>query len=229
VTRPKRRPDRLFDAVAEGRPLLEGNLDDPEDAEALRAAIELRASVPAADLPTEEFVTELRRRLAQESTATVPSGLSRRSLLASAGAVAAAAVAAGATGVAIDRTLLTPGHTRAVPVAGELNPANGEWTAVAANADLAGGATRRFEAGGVIGYLTATESGVAAVSAACSHQGCILQLDAPGRLDCPCHRAAFGVDGRLLFSQLATAPAPLTRLQARTRDGNIEVLLPRTV
>jgi cytochrome b6-f complex iron-sulfur subunit len=230
VTRRKRRPDRLFDAVAEGQPLPEGHLEDPEDVEALRVAIELRGGVPAADLPSEEFVTGLRRRLAEESSATVSSAVSRRSLLASAGAVAAAAVAAGATGVAIDRTLLTPGHPRPAPAAGVLNPANGQWTAVATHADLAGGATHRFEEGGVIGYLSDTESGVVAVSAVCTHQGCILQHNAvAGRLDCPCHRTAFGADGKLLFSQLATAPAPLTRLQARTRDGKVEVLLPSTV
>ena len=38
-----------------------------------------------------------------------------------------------------------------------------------------------------------------------------------------------GVDGRLLFSQLASQPAPLTRLQARQRDGHVEVLVPPTV
>jgi Rieske Fe-S protein len=230
VSRRKRRPDRLFDAVAEGRPLPEGRLEDAEDVEALRAAIELRGQVPAADLPSEEFVSGLRRRLAQESSPTEPHALSRRSLLASAGAVAAGAIAAGATGVAIDRTLLAPGHTRPAPVAGELNPDGAAWTAVAMEADLAGRATQRFDAGGVIGYVSATDGGVMAVSAACTHQGCILQHNAAaGRLDCPCHRTAFGVDGRLLFSQLAVPPAPLTHLQARTRDGNIEVLVPRTV
>jgi nitrite reductase/ring-hydroxylating ferredoxin subunit len=230
VTRRKRRPDRLFDAVAEGQPLPEGRLEDPDDIEALRAAIELRGGVPAADLPSEEFVTELRRRLARETSATAPPPLSRRSLLASAGAVAAAAVAAGAVGVAVDRTLLTPGHTPTAPVAGALDPADGQWTAVATDADLAGGAAHRFEAGGVIGYVSPTAGGVVAVSAACTHQGCILQHNAvAGRLDCPCHRTAFGVDGRLLFSQLAALPAPLTRIQARSSDGSIEVLVPRTV
>ena len=229
MNRRKRQADRQFDAVAEGRRLPEGRLDDPEDVDALRAAIELRAAVPAADLPSEAFVAGLRDRLAREASPT-GSVVSRRSLLASAGAVAAGAVAAGAAGVALDRAVLAPGPSRPTRVAGQLDPADGQWTAVASDADLAGGATQRFDAGGVIGFVSATDGGVVAVSAACTHQGCILQQNvAAGRLDCPCHRTAFGVDGRLLFSQLATQPAPLTRLQTRKRDGNVEVLVGRTV
>ena len=87
MTRRKRQADRQFDAVAEGRRLPEGRLDDPEDVDALRAAIELRAAVPAADLPSEAFVAGLRDRLAREAAPTVPVTVSRRSLLASAGAV----------------------------------------------------------------------------------------------------------------------------------------------
>jgi Rieske Fe-S protein len=101
---------------------------------------------------------------------------------------------------------------------------------VTTDAAVSGGATQRFDAGGVIGYVSGTDAGVVAVSAACTHQGCILVHNAAaGRLDCPCHRTAFGVDGRLLFSQLATEPAPLTHVQARSRNGNVEVLVPRTV
>jgi len=110
VTRRKRQADRQFDAVAEGRRLPEGRLDDPEDVDALRAAIELRGAVPAADLPSEAFVAGLRDRLAREAAPTVPVTVSRRSLLASAGAVAAGAVAAGAAGVALDRAVLAGGR-----------------------------------------------------------------------------------------------------------------------
>jgi cytochrome b6-f complex iron-sulfur subunit len=233
VKRRTRRPDRLFDAVAEGRRLPQGRLDDPEDADALRVAIELRATVPAADLPSEGFVADLRARLAREAAPTAGPGnaaVSRRSLLASAGAVAAGAVAAGAAGVALDRAAFAPSASKPAHDASELDPVDGQWTAVTTAADLTGASTQRFETGGVIGYVSATPAGVVAVSAACTHQGCILQHNATaGRLDCPCHRTAFGVDGRLLFSQLAQQPVALTRLQTRQRDGNVEVLVGRTV
>jgi len=230
VRRRRDRTDRLLDAVAEGRPMPEGRIEGPEDAEALRAAIELRAGTPAADLPSEEFVSGLRARLAREAAPAPPPRVSRRSLLATAGAVAAGAVAAGAAGAAIDRAALAPGTPRPSRAAGVIEPADGEWAAVTTDAAVAGGATQRFEAGGVIGYVSGTGTGVVAVSAACTHQGCILVHNAAaGRLDCPCHRTAFGTDGRLLFSQLASEPAPLPHLEARSRNGNVEVLVPRTV
>jgi Rieske Fe-S protein len=225
----RRRPDRLLDAVADGRALPPGRIDDPEDVEALRAAIELRAGVPAADLPSEEFVAGLRSRLAAASARDDAVVVTRRSMLASAGSIAAGAVAAGAVGVVVDRTLLQPGTTP-LPAAGPLDPADGEWTVVAADTEMADRAPRRFDASGVIGYVSVTDAGTVAVSAACTHQGCILQHNAEARrLDCPCHRTAFSVEGDLLFSQLPTPPRPLTRLQVRRRDGSIEVLLPRTV
>jgi Rieske Fe-S protein len=139
--------------------------------------------------------------------------------------------AAGAVGVALDRNVLSrDGGSPSAAAGGTLDPVDGQWTAVTTSAEVAGGATQRFDSGGVIGYVTGTETGVIAVSATCTHQGCILEHNpAAGRLDCPCHRTAFGIDGRLLFSQLSAQPPPLTHLQVRARDGNVEVLLPRPV
>jgi Rieske Fe-S protein len=55
-----------------------------------------------------------------------------------------------------------------------------------------------------------------------------LQLNQPaGRLDCPCHRTAFGVDGRVMFSQLETPPPTLPRIQVRGRNGQVEAFLPQ--
>ena len=230
MNRRKNRTDRLLDAVAEGRPIPDGRIDDPEEVDALRAAIELRAGVPAADLPSEEFVSGLRARLASEAAPPQPPRVTRRSLLATAGAAAAGAVAAGAAGAAIDRAAFAPSTARPSRAEGVIEPADGQWTAVTTDTAVPAGATQRFEAGGVIGYVSGTDNGVVAVSAACTHQGCILVHNAAaGRLDCPCHRTAFGTDGRLLFSQLASEPAPLPHLQVRSRDGNVEVLVPRTV
>jgi cytochrome b6-f complex iron-sulfur subunit len=227
----KRRVDRLLDAVADGEALPSGRIEDPEDAEALRAAIELRAAQPAADLPSEAFVALLRRQLDDERSDAGPRrGFSRRSLLASAGAVAAGAVAAAAGGVVVDRTLLEPAHHTGPQTAAALDPTDGQWTAVATQADLTPGTAHRFATPGVVGFVSATETGVVAVSAACTHLGCILQQNTPsGRLDCPCHRTAFGYDGQLLFSQLETPPVALTRIQVRQRDGSVEVFVPKVV
>jgi nitrite reductase/ring-hydroxylating ferredoxin subunit len=67
---------------------------------------------------------------------------------------------------------------------------------------------------------------IKAVSAVCTHQGCLLLLDAAAhRLRCPCHPTVFSVTGQLISYSLATPPANLPALHARVRDGQIEVLV----
>lgn len=39
---------------------------------------------------------------------------------------------------------------------------------------------------------------VAAVSSTCTHKGCRLSLPKKGKIICPCHRAVFGEDGKVL-------------------------------
>jgi hypothetical protein len=52
----------MVEALLDGNPLPSGHLE-PGEASALRAAIDLRASQPGADLPEDEFVTGLRLSL----------------------------------------------------------------------------------------------------------------------------------------------------------------------
>jgi Rieske Fe-S protein len=224
MRRRKSKADQAIDAVIDGRAVPEARIDDPEDMDALRAAIELRAASPAADLPSDHFVADLRRRLIDESAPATPQrGVSRRALIASAGAVAA-----GVAGAVVDRNLLSPSGTQHPVAAGDLVPDSGTWTPVATEADIAGGAVHRFATPTVVGFVTQRDGAPAAVSGVCTHLGCLLQENAQaGRLDCPCHRTSFGLDGKVLFSQLHNQPAALPRIQARRQDGNIEVWLPR--
>jgi Rieske Fe-S protein len=216
----------MVEAVLAGDRLPAGRLD-PEEVEALRAAIELRAARPGAELPDEAFVTDLRRRLATASDPAhaSPSRIPRRAVLAG----AAGAVAAGLVGAAADSAL----STRSSPpstASGEIVPEEGQWVAVASPADVAGGKVKRFSNAAMVGFVTEHDGSLSAVSGACTHQGCLLQLNqAAGRLDCPCHRTAFGIDGKLMFSRLATAPPALPEIRVRNRDGQIEALLPRQV
>src|SRR5260370_25086703 len=87
---------------------------DADDADAMRAAIELRASQPDEARPRPEFVSDLRRRLeADLSGETTPGDqlasrrVSRRRLLEGVG-IAAAAVT---SGLVLDRALLDTRHT----------------------------------------------------------------------------------------------------------------------
>jgi len=229
VRRRNRRSDPLANAVADGEALPAGRLDDPEDVDALRAAIALKGAQPGADLPSSEFVARLRQELTDEVTGG-RQRWSRRTVLATAGAAAAGVAAVGAAGVALDRTVLQPTAPSVPGRAAQLEPVDGEWLKVTTDAELASGTPQRFSTAALVGFVTSTDTGIVAVSSACTHLGCTLQPnEAAGRFDCPCHRTAFGHDGRLLFSQLEASPPPLTRLEVRRRDGDVEVLVPRTV
>ena len=98
----RRDVDRMVEALLAGDPLPSGRLE-PDEVEALRAAIELRAARPGADQPEEEFVTGLRRRLAAASSEAAdksPSRVPRRAVLAGAGGAVAAGLVGAAGGCA---------------------------------------------------------------------------------------------------------------------------------
>ncbi|MDQ1414446.1 MAG: hypothetical protein QOF81_59 [Acidimicrobiaceae bacterium] len=224
--------DHMVEAVLAGQPLPSGRLE-PDEVEALRAAITLRAGRPGADAPGEEFVTSLRRRIAAETAeaeAVEVSSVSamhfgRRSLLVG----AAGAVAAGVVGAVVERTLSSPSPAPLVAT-GEVVPDNGQWVPVAMVSDVTGGQVKRFSTASTVGFVSERNGTLSAVSGACTHQGCLLKLNQPaGRLDCPCHRTAFGVDGTLKFSQLDTPPRTLPQIKVRSRNGQVEAFLPEEV
>ncbi|HEY4411065.1 MAG TPA: Rieske (2Fe-2S) protein [Acidimicrobiia bacterium] len=229
-----RRRRRAVDAVFEDQAIQAGR-PEPGDVDLLRTAIELRSADPGAGVPREEFVDSLRDRLAAEldagsSTASAAPveirRVPRRALLAGAGAVAA-----GVAGVMLDRTLLGGSGNGETPEAAgpsaEIEPIAGTWVPVAPAAALADGGAQRFSTPTVVGFVSQEGNELRAVSGACTHQGCLLKLNVDaGRLDCPCHRTAFALDGRTLFHQLAAAPAPLPHLKARRAGDQIEVFVP---
>jgi Rieske Fe-S protein len=227
VKRRRRNADPQVEAVLRDEAIPQGQLED-DDVAALRAAIELRASRTGADLPSSEVIDEMRRTVVgQDLEAKAPRSFSRRALLAAGGAVAA-----GAAGIAVDRAVLGsgPGAPARSTASGPLVPDDGEWVQVASVEQLAGGRTQRFVTPKLVGFVSQQDGAPVAVSGACTHLGCLLQSnDQAGRLDCPCHRTAFSPDGRVVFSELTSAPAPLPRINTRSRDGNVEVFVPREV
>jgi nitrite reductase/ring-hydroxylating ferredoxin subunit len=221
MKRRKAKADPMVEAVLQGEPLPSGQLDDSSDVDELRAAIALKAARPGADLPSEEFVTRLRQELKKvdEAPGKGPA-FSRRALIATAGVAAG-----GIAGAVVDRTLLHPGggHHQA-----PLVPNQPEWVAVASAAELAQGTAKRFATPGSVGFVSEHAGELLAVSGVCTHLGCLLQQNnAAGRLDCPCHRTSFALDGQVVFSQLKDQPAPLPTLTVRRQGDTIEVLLPR--
>ena len=220
----KRKTEALVEAVLDDRSLPAGRIDDPEDLAALRAAIELRAAQPGADRPDEAFLADLGERVrSRRGPRAAP--VSRRGFLAG----AAAAVAAGAAGVVLDRTVLGSGSSTAARHQAELAPDHGHWVAVAAEGDL-GGVAKPFTTGGVAGFVSEQAGVPVAVSGICTHLGCLLRVNASaGRLDCPCHATAFSYAGAVVSYELSSKPAPLPRIQARRTNGSIEVFVPPPV
>jgi nitrite reductase/ring-hydroxylating ferredoxin subunit len=189
-----------------------------EDANVLAAAIELQNASPSAGLPDPQFVESLRQRIARETQGEVPRSprLSRRALLASGGLAAATAAA----GLLVGDRLASPSTAPH-----ELVPDAGAWTAVALVSDVPEGTARTFDTGSVRGFVVNRGGAIAALSGVCTHLGCLLQLNAAARrLDCPCHSAAFGFDGSVLFKHMPDSLPPLPLMESRIRDGQIEVL-----
>jgi nitrite reductase/ring-hydroxylating ferredoxin subunit len=212
---------------------------DADDREAMRTAIELRAAHEGDATPSPQFVAELHQELSRQLDGAPSDGIARISAtpvemprISRRRWLLEGAVAASAAGVAVvvDRTAFASRPAVNPSAQGQLTPDTGTWHTVAERADLLTGAVTRFSTPGAIGFV-ATENGVLeAVSGVCSHQGCLLKFnEAARRLDCPCHRAAFSLTGKVLFSQLPTPPPPLPRLAVRDIDGHVQVNVPRLV
>ncbi|MGK3206382.1 ubiquinol-cytochrome c reductase iron-sulfur subunit [Amycolatopsis sp. MEPSY49] len=197
------------------RPFTAGPGDEAE----LRTAVLLRAARPGAGAASEEFVAGLHRKLAQELGDSAPAGNRRRFIQ-----VSSAAAVAAAAGAGVEHLVTSGGEPAADDV---LRPENGEWRTVAAAHDLPEGGVLPFDFGAVAGFVRRSGGEVSAVSATCTHLGCRLDLDAPARrLDCPCHRTSFAVDGAVLVHQLPVTPPPLPHLVVREAGGVVEVLVP---
>jgi cytochrome b6-f complex iron-sulfur subunit len=202
---------------------------DASDESQLRTAIGLRAAAPD-NGPSEHFVESLRERLRTELDGAAPvqiRGGTRRRFVTS---VAAASAASVGIGVALERGLSGAGDaaTAEPPAADQtLMPDNGEWQGVVAAKDLPDGSVRPFDAGTMTGFVHRSGGELHAVSGVCTHLGCKLALDGPARqLNCPCHNAAFAVDGAVLHHRLPIALPPLPKLMVRESEGVVQVFVP---
>jgi cytochrome b6-f complex iron-sulfur subunit len=219
---------RYIDDLLRGRRPKPFRPDDFEAAQ-IRTAIDLQAARLGSDAPRQEFLTDLRHRLAAQQDGTAQPapklGPTRRNIIVGTSAAAAAAVAA----VSIDRALIDSGQVADGDNSGstELTPNTGRWMRVAASAEVPDGVMRPFDLGSVIGFVRRVDGKPEAVSGVCTHQGCRLWFDAPDdRLRCPCHSTSFSPAGQVLTHQLPIAPKPLPTLMVREHGGAIEVFVP---
>jgi len=172
-----------------------------------------------ADLPDRAFIRRLERKLRAEAGEGPPAlaQMSRRTLLRTAGAAAAALV----VGAVAEHQVGLPHLPTTSP---DLVPNGGAWVPVAAVSEVPDGEAKRFATGSVEGVVVNDGGEIRALSAVCTHLGCLLKPDPAARqLDCPCHRTAFSWSGKVLYYQLKTAPAALPRILSRVRAGQVEV------
>jgi cytochrome b6-f complex iron-sulfur subunit len=192
---------------------------DREEAEAMMAAAALKSARPGADLPRQEFMQGLEKRLAREmASGGEPAPVwSRRRLLQLSGAAAAAVVA----GIGIDRVAQRTDVTPAPAPGRDMALSNGRWVAVVATAAVAPEHAIRFSAGAVEGFVVNRSGRIQALSAVCTHMGCIVRFNsAHGTLDCPCHGASFALDGSPISHDYLQS---LPRLESRVNGDMVEV------
>lgn len=196
------------------------------DEDALRArqtAAMLRAAKPGAGLPSKEFLERMQASIpelvSQQSARPQPvTRPSRRALLLTGAAGLAAGIAAT---VGIDKLA----QKEALPsgqLVLETGTWKGSWKPVKALAELPEGTPIAFRAGAIEGFLIRNGEDVKALSAICTHQGCILNYSKlRDRFWCPCHGATFYTSGQLDEYELSLPPLPA--LKSRVQSGQVEV------
>ena len=172
-------------------------------------------------------------------------GLSRRAML-SGGAAIAASLVVGVAGGAMIEHAVEAGNDSTGPQGPTANNWQTPlvppdiptvWHQVTTLAALGNNAVP-FIAGAVVGYVIRDKAGdaatdnnnIIAMSAACTHMGCIVQWQNSDRkFHCPCHGGLFTANGGV-----DTGASPvhyltdLPRLQTRIENGNVYVQVPAT-
>ncbi|HEY7350588.1 MAG TPA: Rieske (2Fe-2S) protein [Ktedonobacterales bacterium] len=218
----------------------------PGQAKAYQMAALFRAAMPGAAEPDPAFAARLEAQLEGKlrgrsrwfrSLLPAPrsSGVSRRSLLAG-GLSAAAGLAAGAVLGGVMEQKLTS-NQQAAPWDIPLTGLGKDWLMVGNVAEIAPGQMVQFRTETLVGYVfhndevPDVEDGQPepewiAMSAACTHMGCIVGWNSQDRqLHCPCHAGTFtryGAPANGSQRYLRSLP----RLQIQVRDGQVWVQTP---
>jgi Rieske Fe-S protein len=226
----------------------------PDKAQIYRMAALFRSASPDEVTPRPEFAAELQARLEQElqqppKTPHFPFNLkkpqtkprvSRRALLAGGAAAVAASLALGA-GIehmveqATQPTQPATGQKWPTPIV----PANvaSTWLFVTTLAEL-GDSAIRFATDSIVGYVirndgddgeSVKEAPVVAMSAACTHMGCIVHWqNSDNKFHCPCHGGLFTEYGKPDKLSPIRYLAQLPRLDTKIEDGKVFVRVPVT-
>ncbi|MBI4497562.1 MAG: Rieske (2Fe-2S) protein [Chloroflexi bacterium] len=203
----------IDDLLAERRPRgLE--VASPEEVDLLKAAALFKAARPGADDPDPAFINRLADRLDRERRATsqpAPSPARRRLMLGGLAGAAASLLA----GIGLGR--LTAQRDAAAPPPRpdpELVGAVGRWFPVAQVDQVPPGMVLRVRAGAIEGFVMNRGGTLVAMSAICTHMGCVLSWRKDeGDLLCPCHGVTFHTDGTVKRARLPLKPLPPLRMK----------------
>ncbi len=219
----------------------------PEQARIYRMAALFRSASPDAAEPRPEFAAELQSRLEQElqeppkaSPFPFLSGkgkklrpVSRRALLTGGAAVAASLAVGAGVEHAMEQVVSTnfsPGTTPTYPS----HLPGDTWHMVTSLALLGDGAVR-FATDTIVGYIIRDDGDdgdpdkgkIIAMSAACTHMGCIVQWQGAERtFHCPCHDGLFSEYGQADKRSAVRYLTPLPRLETKVENGNVYVKVP---
>ncbi|HVB22145.1 MAG TPA: ubiquinol-cytochrome c reductase iron-sulfur subunit [Ktedonobacteraceae bacterium] len=227
----------------------------PAQARVYRMAALFRSASPEASEPRPEFAQALQAKLEQELQQPVtavqssgkqgkqgkqkqPSRVSRRRALFAGGAAVAASLAIGA---GIDRVIEQVGSNNAstatyTPTDTPLIAADVPtiWHPVTTLAKLGNDAVP-FSANAIVGYVIRdnsdpTKETIIAMSAACTHMGCIVNWQNSDRtFYCPCHGSTFTASGGIDTNTGNWGVhylRPLPRLNTKVENGTIYVEVP---
>ncbi len=226
----------------------------PDKARIYRMAALFRSASPDEVTLRPEFATELKARLEQElqqppKTQHFPfiskkpqmkPRVSRRTLLAGGAAAIAASLVVGA-GIehvveqATQTTTGGPGPRQAWQTPIVPSDVASTWFFVTTLAEL-GNSAVRFATDSIVGYVirndgdsgeSVKEMPVVAVSAACTHMGCIVQWqDSDRKYHCPCHGGLFTEYGKPDNSTSVRYLTALPRLDTKIENGEVYVRVP---
>jgi len=222
----------------------------PEKARIYRMAALLRSAAPDEAAPRAEFAAELQAKLEQEVKqpprtrhlpflAQKPRGrarVSRRAVLAGGAAAVAASLAVGAGLEHVVEQAANTGTPPASQWSTPIVPAGtaSTWLFVTKFAEL-GDKAVRFATDAIVGYVirndgddkAAGNEPVVAVSAACTHMGCIVQWqDSDHKFHCPCHGGLFTEYGMMDKQSPLLYLNPLPRLETKVEEGKVFVRVP---
>ena len=228
----------------------------PDKARIYRMAALFRSASPDEVIPRPEFAAELQARLEQEpqqppKTQHFPfmskkprtkSRVSRRALLAGGAAAVAASLTLGA-GIehmveqATEKTPPSSSSGSKWPTPIVPQDVASTWLFVTTLAEL-GDSAIRFATDSIVGYVirndgdngeSMKEGSIIAMSAACTHMGCIVQWQTSDqKFHCPCHGGLFTEYGKPVNSSPIRYLTPLPRLETKIEDGNVFVRVPGT-